>query len=204
MSSPRTTTRPTSQPPPSRCCSTAEPEEPEIPVTAFGAERGMSRLFINIGGKDGLRPSDVVGAIANEAQIPGKSIGVIEIKDTYSFVEIPGPPGREGRHRDSGLTHAQSRGAGRDRPSPRGRRRQPPGRGPPRRPFSRWPPSSNARRRPWGPTAPRGQPSTPGARSVIHQTITILNGFGQRLVIVSLGGASRQLPSRIPVLPVRQ
>ena len=67
----------------------AEPEEPDIPVTAFGAERGMSRLFINIGGKDGLRPSDVVGAIANEAQIPGKSIGVIEIKDTYSFVEIP-------------------------------------------------------------------------------------------------------------------
>jgi ATP-dependent RNA helicase DeaD len=66
-----------------------EPEEPDIPVTAFGAERGMSRLFINIGGKDGLRPSDVVGAIANEAQIPGKAIGVIEIKDTYSFVEIP-------------------------------------------------------------------------------------------------------------------
>ena len=62
---------------------------PDIPVTAFGAERGMSRLFINIGSKDGLRPSDVVGAIANEAQIPGKSIGVIEIKDTYSFVEIP-------------------------------------------------------------------------------------------------------------------
>ena len=67
----------------------AEPEEAEIPVTAVGAERGMTRLFINIGGKDGLRPSDVVGAIANEAQIPGKSIGVIEIKDTYSFVEIP-------------------------------------------------------------------------------------------------------------------
>ncbi len=67
----------------------AEPEEAEIPVTAVGAERGMTRLFINIGGKDGLRPSDVVGAIANEAQIPGKSIGIIEIKDTYSFVEIP-------------------------------------------------------------------------------------------------------------------
>jgi ATP-dependent RNA helicase DeaD len=66
-----------------------EPEEPDIPVTAFGAERGMLRLFLNIGSKDGLRPSDVVGAIANEAQIPGKSIGVIEIKDTYSFVEIP-------------------------------------------------------------------------------------------------------------------
>lgn len=49
----------------------------------------MMRLFMDVGSKDGLRPSDVVGAIANEAQIPGKAIGVIEIKDTYSFVEIP-------------------------------------------------------------------------------------------------------------------
>jgi ATP-dependent RNA helicase DeaD len=67
----------------------AEEAKPEIPVNADGAERGMTRLFINIGSKDGLRPSDVVGAIANEARIPGKAIGVIEIKDTYSFAEIP-------------------------------------------------------------------------------------------------------------------
>jgi ATP-dependent RNA helicase DeaD len=66
-----------------------EPEETEIPVSAAGAERGMVRLFINVGRTDGVRPSDIVGAIANEAGIPGKAIGVIEIKDTYSFVEIP-------------------------------------------------------------------------------------------------------------------
>jgi ATP-dependent RNA helicase DeaD len=67
----------------------AEPEEPELPVSATGTERGMVRLFINVGREDGLRPNDVVGAIANEAQIPGKAIGMIEIKDTYAFVEIP-------------------------------------------------------------------------------------------------------------------
>jgi ATP-dependent RNA helicase DeaD len=66
-----------------------EPEEEELPVSAAGAERGMARLFLNVGSKDGVRPSDIVGAIANEAQIPGKAIGVIEIKDTYSFAEIP-------------------------------------------------------------------------------------------------------------------
>ena len=66
-----------------------EPEDQDLPVSAVGAERGMVRLFLNVGSKDGLRPSDVVGAIANEAKIPGKAIGVIEIKDTYSFVEIP-------------------------------------------------------------------------------------------------------------------
>jgi len=68
---------------------TAEPEQDEMPISATGAERGMVRLFLNVGSKDGLRPSDVVGAIANEAKIPGKAIGVIEIKETYSFVEIP-------------------------------------------------------------------------------------------------------------------
>jgi ATP-dependent RNA helicase DeaD len=68
-----------------------EPEEADLPVNTSGVERGMARLFVNVGSKDGLRPSDVVGAIANEAKIPGKSIGVIEIKDTYSFVEIPEP-----------------------------------------------------------------------------------------------------------------
>jgi ATP-dependent RNA helicase DeaD len=66
-----------------------EPETPDLPVSSTGTERGMVRLFIDVGSKDGLRPSDVVGAIANEAQIPGKAIGVIEIKDTYAFVEIP-------------------------------------------------------------------------------------------------------------------
>jgi ATP-dependent RNA helicase DeaD len=69
----------------------AEPEAAagELPLSADGVEHGMTRLFLNLGKKDGLRPGDVVGAIANEAQIPGKSIGQIEIKETYSFVEVP-------------------------------------------------------------------------------------------------------------------
>ncbi len=66
-----------------------EPEETDLPVSAAGAERGMARLFLDVGREDGVRPSDIVGAIANEARIPGKRIGVIEIKDAYSFVEIP-------------------------------------------------------------------------------------------------------------------
>jgi ATP-dependent RNA helicase DeaD len=54
-----------------------------------GAEPGMVRLFINVGRQDGVRPGDFVGAIANEAGIPGKEIGAIDLFDTYSFVEIP-------------------------------------------------------------------------------------------------------------------
>jgi ATP-dependent RNA helicase DeaD len=49
----------------------------------------MARLFIRVGRQDSVRPTDIVGAIANEAQIPGESIGDIDIYDTFSFVEVP-------------------------------------------------------------------------------------------------------------------
>jgi ATP-dependent RNA helicase DeaD len=56
---------------------------------AARSEQGMARLFLNIGRNFGVRPQDIVGAIANEANIPGRAIGAIDIMDTYSFVEVP-------------------------------------------------------------------------------------------------------------------
>ena len=56
---------------------------------ADGAEPGMSRLFVNVGRNEGIRPADIVGAIAGEAGIPGRSIGAIDLYDTYAFVEVP-------------------------------------------------------------------------------------------------------------------
>ena len=59
------------------------------PVVVSPPEEGMVRLFMDVGRKSGLRPNDVVGAIANEAGIPGRSIGAIDIYDHFAFVEIP-------------------------------------------------------------------------------------------------------------------
>ncbi len=56
----------------------------------FGPERGMTRLYIDIGRDDGVRPADIVGAIANEANIPGRAIGAIELFERFAFVEVPG------------------------------------------------------------------------------------------------------------------
>jgi len=53
------------------------------------AEDGMVRLFIAAGSRAGVRPGDIVGAIANEADVPGKSIGSIDIYDRFTFVELP-------------------------------------------------------------------------------------------------------------------
>ena len=55
----------------------------------FGPERGMARLFLDVGRDDGVRPADIVGAIANEAGIPGRAIGAIELFERFSFVEVP-------------------------------------------------------------------------------------------------------------------
>jgi hypothetical protein len=55
---------------------------------ALGVESGMRRLFIDLGRKHGIRPSDIVGAIANEADVPASAIGSIDIYDSFTFVEI--------------------------------------------------------------------------------------------------------------------
>ncbi len=48
----------------------------------------MVRLFFNVGSKMQVAPRDLVGAIAGETGIPGRSIGAIEIHDRFSFVEV--------------------------------------------------------------------------------------------------------------------
>ncbi|MCS6887533.1 MAG: DEAD/DEAH box helicase [Chloroflexus sp.] len=53
------------------------------------AEQGMARIQINLGRNDQVRPADIVGAIANEAGVPGRNIGAIEVRARASFVEVP-------------------------------------------------------------------------------------------------------------------
>ncbi len=51
-------------------------------------EPGMVRLWLNIGAAHGIRPRDIVGAIAGETGIPGRSIGAIEIQPQQTFVDV--------------------------------------------------------------------------------------------------------------------
>ncbi len=61
------------------------------PEASAGArpEGGMARLMLTLGRREGLRPSDLVGAIANETGLAGREIGAIDILDHESFVEVP-------------------------------------------------------------------------------------------------------------------
>ena len=53
----------------------------------FSGSKGF--VHINIGKKSGLRPGDLVGAIANEAGLSGSEIGPIKISDNYAVVGVP-------------------------------------------------------------------------------------------------------------------
>ena len=50
---------------------------------------GMERFRIAVGHDHGVMPGNIVGAIANEADISGKNIGRINIHDEYTLIDLP-------------------------------------------------------------------------------------------------------------------
>jgi ATP-dependent RNA helicase DeaD len=55
-----------------------------------GRDAGTSaRIFVGAGRAAGMRPADLVGAIANEAKANPRDIGAIQIADRFSLVEVP-------------------------------------------------------------------------------------------------------------------
>ncbi len=53
----------------------------------------ITRIRINAGKKGKMRPGDILGAISNVDGVSGADIGVIDIQDTCSYVEIFGEKG---------------------------------------------------------------------------------------------------------------
>ena len=51
--------------------------------------RDTTRVFVGAGRSAGVRPQDLVGAIAGESSLQGRDIGAIEIADRFALVEVP-------------------------------------------------------------------------------------------------------------------
>ncbi len=49
----------------------------------------VARIYVGAGQRQGIRPKDLVGAIANESGLKGKDVGNIEITPNFSLVEVP-------------------------------------------------------------------------------------------------------------------
>ncbi len=85
-----------------RLSASMEPERRERPRRSEGRSEGrsdsrpdelveahMERFRIEVGWRDRVRPGNIVGAIANEAGLDGRSIGRIRIFDSHSLVDLP-------------------------------------------------------------------------------------------------------------------
>ncbi|WP_145311392.1 DEAD/DEAH box helicase [Gimesia fumaroli] len=70
-------------------------ERPRNRKTEDAPEEGMERFRIQVGHSHGVKPGNIVGAIANEAELDSQYIGRINIFDDYSTVDLP-----EGMPRD--------------------------------------------------------------------------------------------------------
>jgi ATP-dependent RNA helicase DeaD len=49
----------------------------------------MERFRIEVGHDHEVQPGNIVGAIANEAGLDAENIGHIDIRDKFSFIELP-------------------------------------------------------------------------------------------------------------------
>jgi ATP-dependent RNA helicase DeaD len=92
-----------------------------------GPRSGMVRLFINLGGMDGIRPGDIAGLIYNTAKLEPGSVGTIDVFEKCSYFEVPEAhveevmqtvPGQNVRGRDVRVDFADrpEGGGGFDRP----------------------------------------------------------------------------------------
>jgi hypothetical protein len=65
------------------------PREPQRAADAPApAAAGRQRVFLAAGKRDNVRVGDIVGAIANEAGVPGDKIGQVDLYESHSTVEL--------------------------------------------------------------------------------------------------------------------
>ena len=49
----------------------------------------FAKIFLNIGNLKGVRPKDILGALAGETGLPGKAFGGISVQAKHTLVEVP-------------------------------------------------------------------------------------------------------------------
>src|SRR5690606_39038811 len=67
----------------------ARAPRPQRQAGTLPVEVGMESFRIEVGHAHGVKPSNIVGAIANEADLESRYIGRIDIRDDHSLVELP-------------------------------------------------------------------------------------------------------------------
>jgi ATP-dependent RNA helicase DeaD len=63
-------------------------EAPSAP-RPVSVEKGMTRLFVTLGRRDKVQTAELLRAIAAESGIQGKRVGKIDIREQFTFVDVP-------------------------------------------------------------------------------------------------------------------
>jgi len=85
---PRDSERPSDRAPPERPRRADRDESPAEPPRRHGFKQ-METYRIEVGSVHGIKPGNIVGAIANESGLEGVHIGRVDIREDHSYVDLP-------------------------------------------------------------------------------------------------------------------
>ena len=119
---------------PERAERSERPERPAFPKkerSAHKPEAGLETFRIEVGYDHGVKPGNIVGAVANEAGLESKNIGRIEIFEDHSLIDLPsGMPSDIMRHLKTVWCAGQQLRITRDGEPPDNAGKKPPGKKP--------------------------------------------------------------------------
>jgi ATP-dependent RNA helicase DeaD len=58
------------------------------PKPSRATPQGQTRLWMNLGDAQGIKPIDVVNAVAGETGLPGKVVGTVDVREKHLFVDV--------------------------------------------------------------------------------------------------------------------
>jgi ATP-dependent RNA helicase DeaD len=66
----------------------AAPAAPKAPRPSRSTPKGQTRLWMNLGETQGVKPIDIVNAVAGETGLPGKVVGTVDVREKHLFVDV--------------------------------------------------------------------------------------------------------------------
>src|SRR6266513_145018 len=66
----------------------ARPRPSDVDRAVRGSTAGMTRLFMTVGTRDGVKVGDIMGMIAGEGGIAGDRVGKIDLRESHALVEV--------------------------------------------------------------------------------------------------------------------
>jgi len=64
------------------------PVAPKTPRPSRAVPAGQTRLWMNLGDTQGIKPIDIVNAVAGETGLPGKVVGTVDVREKHLFVDV--------------------------------------------------------------------------------------------------------------------